>query len=446
MTDFQLLGEQFRLAREAREMELADIERQTRIRLKFLQAIERGDFELIDSPLQLRGFLRNYAETVGLDVDAVLAHYEEALQHKGRRRPKKTTSPPVAAPAAATAPAPTGRASDVPSSKISIASSKSLSSSTTSQFVPSRRRNFLRTVVAVTLAALLTGAIVVGSLLFLNNISSGSDPEPTRDAAIRVLPPPSTSEAEINTLSQLTPVNPPSATAFIVAPPPELGTNDALFVSVTALRRTWMRLVVDGIVEYEGLLLPGVGYEKTARDNFQIRVSNAAGVRLMINQQEYPLGAPGELADRTFTLAGLATPTLGPTNTQTLTLAPSLTLTLAASITATLTSTASLTAPAVSDSSLPTQATSPTATSVLPSSPTAFVPATSVRETWTPTLNLPSTTPTPTATSTSPQPTTPPSSTPTLTRVPPSATASPAVSFTPSPFLPPRLTRTPSNK
>ena len=81
-------GEQLRAAREARGLTLEDVERATRIRAKYLAALENDDVQTIASPAQARGFLKNYAEHLGLNSADVLA---QALP---------TTHKPIVAPGA----------------------------------------------------------------------------------------------------------------------------------------------------------------------------------------------------------------------------------------------------------------------------------------------------------------------------------------------------------
>ena len=74
-------GEQLRAAREAKGLTLEDVERATRIRAKYLAALENNDHKVMVSPVQARGFLKNYAEHLGLDSAALLS---QALPQAGR--------------------------------------------------------------------------------------------------------------------------------------------------------------------------------------------------------------------------------------------------------------------------------------------------------------------------------------------------------------------------
>ena len=65
----QPVNERLRLAREARGVDLFRVERDTKIRVKYLKAMEQGQFSELPADVYARGFLRNYASYLGLDPD-----------------------------------------------------------------------------------------------------------------------------------------------------------------------------------------------------------------------------------------------------------------------------------------------------------------------------------------------------------------------------------------
>ena len=65
------LGERLRDAREIKGIDLFRAERDTKIRSKYLAALEEGDFTDLPGDVYTRGFLRNYATYLGLDADEV---------------------------------------------------------------------------------------------------------------------------------------------------------------------------------------------------------------------------------------------------------------------------------------------------------------------------------------------------------------------------------------
>jgi cytoskeleton protein RodZ len=61
------IGSALREARERQRLELADVERETRIRARYLVALEEERFELMPAEAYAKGFLRSYADFLGLD-------------------------------------------------------------------------------------------------------------------------------------------------------------------------------------------------------------------------------------------------------------------------------------------------------------------------------------------------------------------------------------------
>ncbi len=62
-------------AREKKKLTIEQVERGTKIRLKFLQAIENDDFSPMPSLSYAKGFVKNYAEFLGLNSSTVLAFF-----------------------------------------------------------------------------------------------------------------------------------------------------------------------------------------------------------------------------------------------------------------------------------------------------------------------------------------------------------------------------------
>jgi cytoskeleton protein RodZ len=70
------IGNTLREARLRRGLDILDCEAETKIRAKYLRAMEEEQFDLMPSPTYVRGFLRTYAEFLGLDGQLVLDEYE----------------------------------------------------------------------------------------------------------------------------------------------------------------------------------------------------------------------------------------------------------------------------------------------------------------------------------------------------------------------------------
>jgi len=68
----QTIGQRLKAAREEKQLTLDKVFEATRIRVAYLRALELDDLSSMPSPVQARGYLRNYAEYLGLDLDQLL--------------------------------------------------------------------------------------------------------------------------------------------------------------------------------------------------------------------------------------------------------------------------------------------------------------------------------------------------------------------------------------
>ncbi|MBI2324338.1 MAG: helix-turn-helix domain-containing protein [Chloroflexi bacterium] len=75
MTDAQRLGEILRQQRERKGITLEQAAEDTRIREKFISALESGDHQALPGAVYTKGFLRNYADYLDLDSTDLVALY-----------------------------------------------------------------------------------------------------------------------------------------------------------------------------------------------------------------------------------------------------------------------------------------------------------------------------------------------------------------------------------
>jgi cytoskeleton protein RodZ len=77
------IGEKLRLAREARGIALRDISEQTRISIRYLEAIETDDYRRLPGGIFNRSFIRAYAKFIGYDEHQALEDYSRTLRERG---------------------------------------------------------------------------------------------------------------------------------------------------------------------------------------------------------------------------------------------------------------------------------------------------------------------------------------------------------------------------
>jgi cytoskeletal protein RodZ len=88
----ETVGTTLRRQRETRRMGLPEVSRVTRIPLLTLEAIEHDHFDDLPGEVFVRGFLKSYAQTIGLVPDEIVARYTAS------RRVAMVTPLPVASP------------------------------------------------------------------------------------------------------------------------------------------------------------------------------------------------------------------------------------------------------------------------------------------------------------------------------------------------------------
>jgi cytoskeleton protein RodZ len=320
------LGTKLRLQRELLGLSLDDVERHTHIRSHYLKALEAGKLADLPSPVQGRGMLSNYAIFLGFDPEPLLLRFADGLQANLAARQ---------ALAASLQPAKTRK--------------------------PARSSAGLRRFFSIDLVAggflivFIVGFVIWGALR-ISNTRSDQELTPTSPSIAEVLAP----DTATPTASQ----TPESAFALTPAPTdqellpgteiaePGSGTEEApvslpidvvqptatntlapfdassVQIYIVVRQRGWVKVTVDGKVEFEGRVMPGSAYLFSGNELVEILTGNAAALQVFFNQQDQGvLGAFGEVAQRSYTPAGVVEPTAVPTLAPTFTPEPSLTVT-----------------------------------------------------------------------------------------------------------------------
>lgn len=294
------LGESLRHQREILGLSLEDVERHTHLRSHYLEALEQGNLESLPSPVQGRGMLKNYADFLGMDPDPMLLLFADALQaqHISRKPERTKPRPPEKQP-------------------------RSVS--------PIRR--------LLSGDLFLTGGIVLILVLLVTwgvfqiaSARSEQTVDPTAPSIADVLAPLPTVTSTIlptqDTLAEAESQVNPLVTATEVAALPDFDfSQGSIQVVVSARQRGWLRVTVDGEVEFEGQVIIGTVYPFSGSERIEVLTGNAGGMVVYYNDQNLgTLGLFGEVANRIFTANDMQTPTptITPTPTETPRISPTL--------------------------------------------------------------------------------------------------------------------------
>jgi cytoskeleton protein RodZ len=75
------IGSTLREARMRARIDISEIESETKIRAKYLRALENEEWDLLPGPTYVKSFLRTYADALGLDGKLLIEEYK--LRHEG---------------------------------------------------------------------------------------------------------------------------------------------------------------------------------------------------------------------------------------------------------------------------------------------------------------------------------------------------------------------------
>ncbi len=283
---FSDLGRQLRERREMLSLTVDEVERHIHVRAAFLHALEGGALEELPSTVQTRGMFTNYASFLDLDVDALMLRFAEGLQARHRERhPQKPAAKPI---------------------KVN-------------EKVPP-------------LSAFVAGDLLIGGgliiLLILFTIWGVSRvvvmrsqyfPQVTAPAITNILaetPSAAVPSQEVTLIpAQNTPSTAvPLATSITATLPASINVE----INIVAVERTYMRVIVDGKLQFDGQAIPGTAYPYEAKNQIEVLVGSASGLTITYNGKDLgAMGSFGQVLDNIYTAQGIVTPTATPPPTAT---------------------------------------------------------------------------------------------------------------------------------
>jgi cytoskeletal protein RodZ len=313
----QALGRYLRESREANELRLEDAVQRLRIRRHILESFEQGDFNVADTPVRVRGMLRNYARFLGLEEDKVLGFYEASQQEQqprtggwfGLARQDTTPENPVAPE----------RVTDTPPALPKVETETPGAAVSSSGVM--QRLNILLKNIAMLLVSV--AALAVIGFVIMQTVNP---PQPLQPVVQQATPTVSGSAT-----MTFTPI-------FTSTPAPTQLTPDINFsdfsgvnVDLTMTGRSWMRVWVDENETFVGILEPDETQQFTGNNQVRLVAANAAALGVTFNGDEQPVfGARGQQVEVTFSTDGVSvdvqsageqptvqpSPTMPPTETQ----------------------------------------------------------------------------------------------------------------------------------
>jgi cytoskeleton protein RodZ len=88
------IGDTLREARMRQRLDIADVEAKTKIRAKYLRALENEEFGMLPGPTFVKTFLRSYAEVLGLDPHVLVEEYRRRYEPRDEMEAMQPLGPP----------------------------------------------------------------------------------------------------------------------------------------------------------------------------------------------------------------------------------------------------------------------------------------------------------------------------------------------------------------
>lgn len=80
MDEIASCGDYLRQVREQKGLTLRDVEKGTSIRIAYLKAIEEGQIDGSITPIYVNGFMRQYAQFMGMDMDHLSHQFPQVFR------------------------------------------------------------------------------------------------------------------------------------------------------------------------------------------------------------------------------------------------------------------------------------------------------------------------------------------------------------------------------
>jgi len=264
----QLKGivDQLKLERERQGVLLEEIALKTYVPLRQLQALEKGDVNILPEPVFVQGFIRRYADALGLDGMALSKSFEF----------QPTTAPQSVSSVEIETPLPPQREVYSPKPADPPRQSKGRSPQTGLNPLP---------LIAAAAAALLIGF----GIFELTRPKQATRPQAT------------TPDTEVGTIQSAPSPSPTVSPSPAQKPATEV--TAPVQVSINALERSWLEVYVDGKAQPEISEVVDQGYQKTwtAKKSLRVKTGNAGGIEVGYNAAAPKvMGAAGEVKEMTY--------------------------------------------------------------------------------------------------------------------------------------------------
>lgn len=278
-----MMGSTFRTEREKQGLTIKDVERETSIRAKYLEALEEGKYEDLPNEVYVKGFIRNYAKCLNLDAEKLVQEYREEI-HGVDVEPIAPTTPTTTSIVNERAPFASG-----------------------SDFHERVEKSHKKQLVTLMVAAVVI--LFVGSIYyFFGEDPSAQNPQQTAQQSTAQKPqqtqsaqsatPAQPSQTVSQNQPQQTTQQPAAGSAIVNTANASAGQAD---VTAKFTGRCWVQAIADGKVVYEGTAEPNQTMHWTGKKDLIVTAGNAGAIDVTYNGQRVgKLGKEGSVVEKRF--------------------------------------------------------------------------------------------------------------------------------------------------
>jgi cytoskeleton protein RodZ len=244
-------AEELKSARETKGLTLQQIASRTRIDLKFLQAIEDANYDILPE-LYIRAFIKEYAQTLDLNPKETLQKFDLARSGKNEQILSFEENP-------------------IPKSEKTPETINELNKNSALRYIQSQKKIFsdIKFTYFAGISVILVSLIIIYFAFIKETTPSIIQEKQVID----------NSDSNINRYEIIPNNKSHSSTSS------DIDLNDSLKLSIIASERVWIKVLSDGKLKNQQIIQPNTKMIYTALKNFSVSLGNAGVVKLLLNNK-----------------------------------------------------------------------------------------------------------------------------------------------------------------
>lgn len=259
-------SEELKSKRESLEITLSEIAAKTRLDIKYLEAIEEGNFEIMPE-VYMRAFIKEYAQAIDIDEQAALEKYDLAKSGKLKQEQKIDFQKKEEE-----------KKEEIIDDTIDPISEPN---------IPTGKENLK---IKFNLYYIIGGAVIVVLIILYLIIFTGSNSSMITEQSYDEL----VSEEEPR--YEITQEEEENSAAL----------TDSLKLKINANDTTWIKYIIDSAEPKEIILFPNRSKVIKAGKRFELLIGNSAGINLVLNESALNFsGRKGEVKKIEVTSSGI---------------------------------------------------------------------------------------------------------------------------------------------